>query len=144
MLVSLISKIGGQAVNQATVEKIVDGLVAVGHAHGLNTAMYQAGAQPGGISGRRLSGHMLQIFVRKEDADSLAYASRPMGVPLQSFQSIREYAGQVPCKGQDPDMFTVSDRVRSFHYCSWAQLCSDIVARGARCIESFVGCSKIF
>ena len=92
---------------------------------------------------------MLQIFVRKEDADSLAYASRPMGVPLQSFQNIREYAGQVPCKGQvriymDPDMFTDSDRVRSFHYCSWPQLCSDIVARGARCIESFVGCSKIF
>ena len=64
---------------------------------------------------------MLQIFVRKEDADSLAYASRPMGVPLQSFQSIREY----------PDVFTDSDRVRSFHYCSWPQLCSDIVARGA-------------
>ena len=96
---------------------------------------------------------MLQIFVRKEDADSLAYASRPMGVPLQSFQSIREYAGQVPCKGQVRIYMclrTATGFVRSTT--AHGPSCAPTLWRaeqgrprhGVRCIESFVGCSKTF
>ena len=137
LLVSLITKLGGDA----STERIVDELVRVGHMHGLNVAMYQKGGAvaPGsGGSKRQLSGHMLQFFVQRDIVDSMAYASKPMGVPVKKFPSIQAYARQTPfAKGQvrifmDPDVFTDPSLTRSFHYCSWPPLCSDaVLTRGA-------------
>jgi hypothetical protein len=89
-----------------------------------------------GMGGARSAGHMLQIFVRKDVVDHIAYRSEPMGVPIKSPVPISVFlsgegtarASRVgdpsgPCNGQarifmHPAVFTDPTASQIFHYCA--------------------------
>jgi len=114
------------------VQSAADALVDIGERYGLPVANYRKGTPAGATaaSGRKLFGHMLQLFVHKDYVDQLAYASKPYGVPVDGFDSIKAYASRSPVSGQarifmDPSMFTDESKTQVVHYCSWPEFCSD-------------------
>mmetsp|Transcript_25657 Transcript_25657/g.32703 ORF Transcript_25657/g.32703 Transcript_25657/m.32703 type:complete len:145 (-) Transcript_25657:124-558(-) len=71
---------------------------------------------------------MLQIFVKRDEADQIAYPSKPMGVRIGT-RPITEYADSSPVKGQariflSPKVFGNEEKARIFHYCANPELCS--------------------
>lgn len=84
------------------------------------------------------TGHMLQIFVRKNASPSLAYASLPYGKPETSRgglpMSIDEATGRTPACGQarlfmNPQAFVEGSDTETFHYSAIRDLCSTEEAR---------------
>ena len=75
-----------------------------------------------GRMGGRGMGHMLQIFIRKDIVDDVAYSSRPLGVPT-GHKRISELFDRGEVSGQarlfmSPELFTDESKTRIFYYCS--------------------------
>ena len=135
---NLLLKLGGDA---HSVEGVMDRIIAIAESHGLPVSAYARKGSHNTLSGRtngRLTGHMLQLFIKREHADSLAYASQPMGVPVQGYDSICHYAAKKPfASGQvriymDPEVFTDPSMTQTFHYCAHAPLVSEVVSPGLK------------
>ena len=137
LMKNLLMKLGGDSQH---VEHVMDTIIAIADSHGIPVSAYggsRVGPQLPG-AGARLTGHMLQLFIKREHADCLAYASQPMGVPVNGHESISGYAAKKPfASGQvriymDPQVFTDPSMTKTFHYCAHAPLVSEVVASGVK------------
>jgi len=116
VLQSLLKSCGVPA---GTVQGLAEKIITLAAKHGLDTC-----GVPGGKkckSGR--SGHLLQIFLRRELCDEFAYPSFPFGVPDKKRQKpfSKHLAGDAPVSGQvritfNPDVFLQARYSRLFTF----------------------------
>ena len=93
--------------------------------------------------GGRFVGHMLQLFVRKDVANSVSYVAQPMGVPVPALADIVAHTSGGSVNGQarvfmHPDIFLDAAKARVFHYCAIPELCSAETKGGGLTRGSFV------
>ena len=139
MLRSLLSTLMSQSSSSedASIEGLVDTLVEIGRRYHLPVMPYERQSSRHHDQHARsstLTGHMLQIFIRRSRAAELAYPSLPMGVP-DGAGLLPAVDTRTPMSGQarvfvHPDEYLHGKDTKVFHYCARPELCSSIVDGG--------------
>ena len=108
------------------VPSLTDAIINVGKKHGLDMSAYSGAggmfAPYGGVGASSKNfGHMLQIFVRKDYIDDVAYSSHPYGVHTGKLLSDCLSRGDVNGQARifmNPELFTDTTKTHIFYYCS--------------------------
>lgn len=105
----------------ARIGPMIDAILRVSAKYGLDVRHYGKGVQKQGMNFSKAGfGHMLQIFVRKDYVDEVAYSSLPYGVPTGKLLSECLERGDVNGQARifmNPELFTDITKTRIFYYC---------------------------
>ena len=137
LLVGLFTTCG---LERKKADKLTNDVIEIGGRYGLSVGPYGAPARHGRIApaydGSGSIGHMLQIFIKRDSIDDIAYASAAYGVPESIALSKKLSSGNVTGQARvfmHPEFFLDRSRARMYHYTSNPLLCcTDPAVPGSR------------
>lgn len=105
-------------VGHQSIESLTEAVIAAGSKHNLPVQPYGAHA-----SQSALPGYMLQIFIHRSIVEQFAYASQPMGIPIDGTIVGYTMSHSDSADGQarvlfHPPTFIDPSKARLFHYCA--------------------------